>query len=282
MDWLISTDEPWRSMKDTPKPEICPHCGRELPYYGGIILSKPAWLFVEQCDCEGAIAEREEKKREKQREEERRAAYERKQKAQRLYAESGLSDIQRKMTFTSYKPQNADQDKAKKAMMNFVMRFDDDREDRKTSMLLAGAYGLGKTHLACAVANNLIQQGKKVVFGTPSQLINAVQDSYNRVEAWEMTTRQVMDKFTKADLLIIDDLGKDRVTEFGIGRIYEIVDGRYSQGLPMLITTNESSTALVKRLTPKDGDSMTAGAIIDRLFEVADIFQLTGRSYRQK
>ena len=93
----------------------------------------------------------------------------------------------------------------------------------------------------------------------------------------------VLDAYTAASLLIIDDLGKEQATEWAIAKIYAIINARYEALMPTIITTNYSEADLIKRLTPKEtGDPTTADATIDRLREMCGVIVTTGESWRTK
>ena len=75
-------------------------------------------------------------------------------------------------------------------------------------------------------------------------------------------------------MLIIDDLGSERSTDFAIERVYNIVDSRYRSKKPMILTTNLSLQEM------KDTEDLRLARIYDRVFEVCYPMQFTGKSMR--
>ena len=84
------------------------------------------------------------------------------------------------------------------------------------------------------------------------------------------------------DLLIIDDLGKEKATEWTSQTIYSIINARYENERPIVITTNYTLKNLVDRMTPSGSqDSITAAAAVDRLFETCIEVPMLGPSWRK-
>ena len=84
---------------------------------------------------------------------------------------------------------------------------------------------------------------------------------------------------------MLDDLGKESPTEWAVEQLFSIINGRYDEGKPLIVTTNYGSEDLVKRLTPRPdangyADDTTARAIVDRLRGVAKCVKLQGKSKR--
>ena len=78
------------------------------------------------------------------------------------------------------------------------------------------------------------------------------------------------------DLLIIDDLGKEKVSEWTLEKLYYVINSRYEDCLPIVITTNYDPEKLVRRLTVKDNFE-TAEAIVSRICEPASGSNELGR-----
>ena len=89
-----------------------------------------------------------------------------------------------------------------------------------------GSYGTGKTHLASAIANRLLSLGIPVIAGTLSTLLDKIKRSWQDVKLNEY---EIMKAFFDCDLLIIDDLGKEKVTDWYLERLYSIINHRYER-----------------------------------------------------
>ena len=150
-------------------------------------------------------------------------------------------------------------------------------------MFITGPKGTGKTHLAAAIANQLMQEGTAVVCMTMIDLLDRIKQTYEKQKQWGATEGSVLNTYKEVPLLIIDDMGKEPATEWAVSKIYAIINERYEAYLPTIITTNYSDSELVRRLTPKDtGDSTTADATIDRLREMCAAIVTTGDSWRSR
>jgi DNA replication protein DnaC len=158
-----------------------------------------------------------------------------------------------------------------------------DNEPGRNGLFITGPKGTGKTHLAAAIANQLMQQGTAVICMTMIDLLDRIKQTYEKQKQWGTSEGAVLNTYKEVPLLIIDDMGKEPATEWAVSKIYAIINARYEEYLPTIITTNYSDSELVKRLTPKEsGDSTTADATIDRLREMCAAIVTTGDSWRGK
>lgn len=104
-------------------------------------------------------------------------------------------------------------------------------------LLLVGPAGVGKTHLVAALLRTLIiNNGVRGLFYKLSALLRLMRDSYN--PAIQTTERQILEPVMTCDLLVLDDLGAERLTDWVADVVDQIIDARYSAGLPLIATTN--------------------------------------------
>ena len=267
-----------------PEPTTCRFCGKRLCYeaivMGGAVrvwrLNEP-----EQCDCPAAVEYRaiQERIRAQQEAEEKaqREMEQRKQRIEQLLGSSGIKARFANRTFETFKP-SADNKAALEASKKYAAKFGEYRK-RGYGIYFEGTCGTGKTHLAAAIGLALIHKGVPVIFRTAGDLLRELKRTYNG--GTELREDQVLSAYNAADLLIIDDLGKERPTEWTVDRLYAIINERYEQMLPVVITTNYNQNDLIKRLTPAGGDNKTAEAIVSRLRGCAGIVTMTGKDYRE-
>ena len=154
------------------------------------------------------------------------------------------------------------------------------KADKLSSIIFYGPPGTGKTHLAAAIANHLIAQGKPVICMTMIDLLERIKRTYSTTGGSESDVLKI---YKTVPLLVIDDIGKEPPTEWAISTVYNIINGRYEAYLPTIVTTNYDTEALIDRMTPREShDSMTARATIDRLMEMCRGITLTGQSWRSR
>ena len=126
-----------------------------------------------------------------------------------------------------------DDKKSKKASdmcRRYVRRFSEFKKAGK-GLILFGGVGTGKTFLASCIANELIDNGVPCLVTNFARIINTIQGMYEGKQKY-------LDSLNEFDLLVIDDLGIERNTEYVNELVYNIIDARYRSGKPMIITTN--------------------------------------------
>ena len=154
-----------------------------------------------------------------------------------------------------------------KAMKRYVENFPELKKQGK-GLLLYGNVGRGKTYAACEVANALIDKGYSVLVTNFSRVLNKLQSTFEKQE--------YIDSLNDFALLVIDDLGIERSTEYAKEQVYNVIDSRYRAGKPMIITTNLSMENIKK---PADIEN---GRIYDRIIERCFPIEVTGSNRRHK
>lgn len=134
-------------------------------------------------------------------------------------------------------------------------------------LILWGDKGRGKSFYAGCICNRLISKGIPAYAITEPQIIN---DMFKAVDK-----NEYIGKLAKYPLLLIDDFGAARSTEYSREQIYTIVDERYKANLPTIFTTN---------LTPHQFDapeSIAEGRIYDRIKAMGQFIEIKGKNWRQ-
>lgn len=275
------------NLEPPPAPTKCKFCGKTL-YYEAICFNGAVtcWNreFPQRCDCDKAKTYWEKYDAEKKRkaeEQERAEAEERKRKAfvsriNRILGESGIKKRFLSRTFENYKiiPENR---KAYDAAKEYADNFEYNEKTGK-GIYFEGTNGTGKTHLAVAISLQLINKGVPVICKSSIDLLADVKKAYD--DASSISENAVIDIYRKVDLLIIDDLGKEQCTPWTVSTLYAILDYRYEDMKPTIITTNYNEEMLIKRLTPQGGDSLNAEAIVSRFRECNDVVTMAWEDYR--
>src|SRR5690554_1713757 len=140
------------------------------------------------------------------------------------------------------------------------------------NILLFGASGLGKTHIASSIGYGLIEQGHKVKFIAASAIVQQLQQAKQHLRLQDELLK--LDKYS---LLIVDDVGYVRKTEQETSVLFELIAHRYERH-SMIITSNKSFDQWDELF---DDSTMTIAAI-DRLVHHATLIHCEGESYRRK
>lgn len=213
---------------------------------------------VTMCRCE-----REEEEREKRKEE----AAKDMEKIQRLRNASLLDEKLRGATFGAFKVTKYNE-RNLKLCRRYAMKFDQ-MVEKDQGLIFWGSVGTGKSFAAACIANYLLDRKVPVVMTSFVKLLEVFQSGRD-----EETS--ILNRLGYAKLVIFDDLGAERGTDYALEKVYNIVDSRYRKNLPMILTTN---------LTIEDMKSevdMRYRRIYDRVFETCYPMQFTGPSWRMK
>ena len=119
-------------------------------------------------------------------------------------------------------------------------------------LLLEGSYGCGKTHLAAAIANACVQRGVPTLFITVPDLLDSLRFAYNDPET---TFEQRFEDIRDADLLVMDDFGTQNATPWAQEKLFQIINYRYINKLPTVITTNLILDEIESRIRSRLQDS---------------------------
>lgn len=211
-----------------------------------------------QCDCDKR-RELEEKKAA-----ENKAAMER---VNRLKDASLMGERFKRAKFenfqiTQYNERNL------KLCRRYAERFDE-MVAKKQSLLFWGNVGTGKSFAAACIANYLLDRGVPVMMTSFVKLLSLIQNGDEK-EA------DIISRLNSAKLVIFDDLGAERNTDYALEKIYNIIDSRYQRELPIIFTTNLTITEM------KNETDNRYKRIYDRVFENIYPMQFTGPSWRRK
>lgn len=113
-------------------------------------------------------------------------------------------------------------------------------------LMLEGTYGCGKTHLAAAVGNQLVNAGESVIFSTVPDLLDHLRASYG--PASEMAYDELFERMRNVKHLILDDLGVENPSPWAQEKLFQLFDHRYANKLTTIITTNRDLESLDPRI----------------------------------
>jgi len=266
-----------------PEPKTCKYCGKTLYHEGIYFCGKIRWWnnAPERCTCAAAKAywERADarKEREKAEKAEEEARKKRLDKINRLLGNSGIKKRFANRTFENFIRDTPEREKCYSTVKRYADNFHAYSKNGD-GLYIEGGNGTGKTHLAAAIALQLISNGIPCICKTSIDLFADIRKAFD--ENADVSEHQVTEVYKTVDLLIIDDLGKEQCTEWSMSALYSILNDRYEDMKPTVITTNYGMEDLITALTPRGGDKTKIAACISRLRETCTLVVMNWEDFR--
>lgn len=239
---------------------ICPHCGKVVPKQTYTILGREVTVQP-ICKCEAEADDRQKREME---------IRERKSEIESRYSSLTSSPKYRGCTFDNYEI-SPDNREAYQAARAFTTAWPDSKD-----LLIYGNPGNGKSHLAAAIGNALLADDVIVVFAAYVDLLEAIKATYNGGDGSEAA---ILDAICRADLLILDDLGVERPSEYTLDVLFRITERRGRNFRRTVYTTNYSPPELVIRYGKAVG-KVEAQRVIGRIIEGAQVVKNDGEDRR--
>lgn len=168
-------------------------------------------------------------------------------------------------TFDAYKGVNEKAEMARETVKTWTMDSD------TPWLFLLGTPGTGKTHLACAAAESLVDIGYGAAFHVAPELMNDLRaaigkDQQSRRKGeWELeglAMDNLRSRLMDTPVLVLDELGPGRRTEFAQEQLYEIVGHRYQKRMRFIVTTNVDPASLDERIVSRLSDRRICRQIV--------------------
>lgn len=182
----------------------------------------------------------------------------------RLKDASMMANKFRDANFSGYKVRKENQE-AYKLALNYVKKFREMKE-KNQGLLLYGPVGTGKSFTAACIANALMEQNITVIM---TSFVKILQDIGTGDEA------SYIQILNSASLLIIDDLGAERNTDYALEKVYNVIDSRIRTDKPMILTTNLELSEMLQTT------DIRYRRVYDRIFETCYPVEMPGKSFRQ-
>ena len=196
-----------------------------------------------------------------------------KEEAGRRWQVSGLSPVQANQTFANFSLEWYEDKEHYKAILEKALNFAEKISCRQQAgnLLLYGAVGTGKSHLCSAIANYALQAGVGVVYMKVGKLLDLLREHKFKLEKNDLYTGQGLESLYRVELLILDDLGTENLTDFAREQLLLLLDERLNHNLSWVISTN---------LSPNDIGAIYEDRISDRIMGTAEALKFTGESIR--
>lgn len=198
----------------------------------------------------------------------RRAHMEEMEKLKRLRDASMLEGAYQRARFSAYKV-TAENRRAHAIALNYVDKFISDLEEKSQGLLFYGSVGTGKSFTAACIVNELLDRRVSVVM---TSFVKILQD----LQGAGIREGEYISLMNRARLLVLDDLGAERNTDYALEKVYNVIDSRVRADRPMILTTN---LTLDEMMNPSD---MRYKRIYDRILEKCYPVEMSGPSLRME
>ncbi|MFW2487997.1 ATP-binding protein [Clostridium chromiireducens] len=194
------------------------------------------------------------------------------EKVKRLWNNSGINIDNFNKNFSNFEEWSMKSKEMKAKATDYYKSFNEIRGERRNSILLCGNPGSGKTHIALALANNFLKKNIKVIYMSYRDVITSLKQNMLDEEFYKKT----LGRYQTCEILLLDDLYKGKVNETDVNIMFELVNYRYLNHLPIIVSTEFT----VEKLLSFDE------AIGSRIYEMAKDFIVeiegTKNNYRLK
>lgn len=210
------------------------------------------------CIC---ICEQEAREKQKQQEEYR----ERMARIQRIRDASMMESKYRDARFSSYTVVNQNQ-RVYQIARKYAENFDKMLKENQ-GIIFWGPVGTGKSFTAACIANELLSVQIPVVMTSFVKILQNLQAQQDEAAYISI--------LNNASLLILDDLGTERNTDYALEKVYNVIDSRSREAKPMILTTNLTLSEML------DVEDIRYKRIYDRIFETCLPVEVAGESFRK-
>lgn len=239
----------------------CEFCGKELEPIGLDYLYvniSPESIEYQRCTCD--------KSKEYWKEKDKQDAEEQKRKRFRnminvIYKQNYVGRKYQELNF-----ENFSIDLNNKNAVKMANDYINKNKDKILSngLIIMGESGVGKTHLAAAIANKLIENDKIVLMGRLTTLLDMIKETFRDNTKSE---NELIELYSNVDMIIIDDLGTEKISSWALEKLYTIIQNRFENGLPIIITTRFDKKGLISRFSYSN-DQDLIDATISKLYQM--------------
>ncbi len=149
---------------------------------------------------------------------------------------------------------------------------------QENGLIITGNSGVGKTHLVASISNELIEKDKLVLIGRLTSLLDMIKETFKDNSKSE---NELIELFSNVDMVVIDDLGTEKISQWALDKLYTIIENRNENKLPIIITTKFDKEGLLHRFK-QSNDKELSDAIIQKLYQMCYGIELKRYSENQK
>lgn len=237
--------------------KLCSICNEPVPAIEVDVMGTKRWVQP-RCKCEVEAFDAEQKEFQN---------FQREREVRELFSISQVGDRYLQAGFKNFQMRLGSEN-VFKVSQYYVDKFE---TFGRESLLLWGEPGNGKTHLAAAIHNALRAKGLVVVFVSMPDLLSKIKATFNRNN--KESEEQILRALSICDLLIIDDLGAEKTSDWVEETIFKIIDNRYRRNKPILATSN---------MAPKELPEQIGKRSNDRIVEMMQPVENKATSYRRE
>jgi len=155
------------------------------------------------------------------------------ERVKRLWRNSGINTDNLDKSFSNFEEWSSKSKEMKSKAAEYYKSFNTLRADRRNSILLCGNPGSGKTHVALALANNFLKKGIRAVYMPYRDIVTSLKQNMIDEEYYKKT----LSKYQTCEILLLDDLYKGKVNETDVNIMFELINYRYLNHLPIIVST---------------------------------------------
>lgn len=253
----------------------CKFCGKDLKPIGLDYLYaniSPDFVEYERCTCKESkdywndvdFRIQEQKKKEHYRE-----------MISQFYSQNHISKRLKDYNFKNFKVTDVNKKEVEIAK-NYANKCINNEQEN--GLIITGNSGVGKTHLATSISNELIEKDKLVVMGRLTSLLDMIKETFRDNSKSE---NELIELFSNVNMVVIDDLGTEKISSWALDKLYTIIENRNENKLPIIITTKFDKEGLLHRFK-QSNDKELSDAIIQKLYQMCYGIELKRYDEKQK
>ena len=189
--------------------------------------------------------------------------------AKQLFQEANIPNRFINKNLDNYQTHTKSQQNNLNRMKTFVKNFS---PKNNRGLYICGPNGVGKTHLSIGILKELLQEGYEGIYYNATDLIDDIKASFGDQNI--QNGFSLMDDLINIGILVLDDLGIQKMTTYVADRFYALINGRYEKGNTLIVTSHD-------RLDELETKDVVGYASSSRLYEMCNIYDCEGMDFRK-